>query len=100
MDIQFNYIGWCKETEPNGSEHDKIWTAFECEGKYFAGWGRRGKKISFKQHGTLFSLNTVQRKKQKTYKEVDQFQLFALFPTFKEDVGKFLTFDLLAGKVM
>ena len=99
MSIEFQYIGWCNETESDGTKHDKVWTAFYAEGNWYAGWGRRGKKLSFKQHGSQFTLNQVKLKKQREYNKVDAFQLFAIFPNFEEDVSKYLVFAKLAGTV-
>ena len=95
-DIEFLYIGWVKE----GEHHDKVWTAFRVGQDYYAGWGRRGKTIRFKKHPDQWSLDKVQRQKERTYKEVDEFQLFAIFPYFKEEVGKYLSFAILADHVM
>jgi hypothetical protein len=105
-DLEFDFIGWCNTTERSGAKHDKVWTAFKAGSTYYAGWGARGKKISFKNHGQGWSgeqsLKDVMRKKEAPkgeYKEVDTFQLFAIFPTFKEDVEKWLMFDSLTNKV-
>ena len=104
MDISFRFIGWCKEVDKaTGADHDKVWTAFEVEGVYYAGWGRRGKSLSFKKYGKGWSgeneQNTVMRKKKAKYNEVDAFQLFAVFPFFQDDVEKYLTFGILANKI-
>jgi len=93
--IEFDFIGWNHE-----GEHDKVWTAFHIDGSYYAGWGRRGKTLRFKKHRSGYELDKMITKKQKTYNEVDQFQLFTIFPYFKEDVSKYLTFDLMANKIM
>jgi hypothetical protein len=102
--IEFSFIGWCIDTKEN---HDKVWTAFKAGNTYYAGWGRRGKKLSFKNHGTGWggenSLNKVRRKKDANisgeYKEVDTFQLFAIFPDFEGEVEKYLTFAVLSNKI-
>jgi hypothetical protein len=106
MDTEFIFIGWCNKVDSDGSKHDKVWTAFVAGNTYYAGWCARGKKVSFKNHGSgwsgLSSIDDVKRKKAKPkgeYEEVDAFRLFVLFPTFKEDVEKWLTFDTLANKV-
>ena len=36
--IDFLFIGWVKEIK-NGVDSDKVWTAFETNGTYYAGWG-------------------------------------------------------------
>jgi hypothetical protein len=99
-DIEFIYIGWCKGTGRDGVQHDKVWTAFSVGDKYYAGWGARGKKIRFKKHDGLWELDTVIRSKRKKYDEVDNFKLFTIFPYFKEDVQKYLSFDILTDRVM
>lgn len=103
-EIEFLYIGWCKETDADGTKHDKVWTAFKVNDRFYAGWGARGKKISFKDHGTNkfgwpHTLATAKRGKEKKYNEVDSFQLFAIFPFFKDDVEKHLCYALLANKI-
>ena len=98
-DIEFLYIGWCHQTK-KGVKSDKVWTAFKVGDKYYAGWGARGKAIRFKRHYYRDDLENVMYKKQKEYNEVEAFELFSIFPTFKEDVSMKLTFDIMANKVM
>lgn len=98
-EINFYYIGWCKGID-NGVNHDKVWTAFEVNNRYYAGWGRRGKTLRFKKHNDLRELMKVKRKKEKTYKEVDRFQLFAIFPYFEDEVSKYLTYSIMKDKVI
>lgn len=95
-DISFLYIGWCKE----GEHHDKVWTGFRVGDAYYAGWGRRGKTLRFKKHYDAIDLHRVIKQKQKTYTEVDSFQMFAIFPHFQEDVEKYLGFAILTNHVM
>jgi len=97
-DLDFLYIGWCHETK-KGVKSDKVWTAFKAGEVYYAGWGGRGKTISFKKHPNQDELDRVMRTKQKKYDEVDSFQLFTIFPHFKEEVEKRLSFCVLANKV-
>jgi len=98
-DIDFEFIGWCKQTK-NGVTSDKVWTAFKAGDTYYAGWGARGKSIRFKKHDSWTSVERVMRTKKKTYDEVDSFQLFTIFPYFKEDVEKYLSFSIMANKVI
>ena len=98
-EINFIYIGYCGGVN-KGVKNDKVWTAFEAAGKYYAGWGARGKTIRFKKHSNQFELKQVMYKKQDKYKEVDAFMLFSILPDFKEQVASKLTFDILADKVM
>lgn len=98
-EIEFHYIGWCKGLN-EGVQNDKVWTAFSVGGAHYAGWGARGKSIRFKKHYNLYELKQVMYKKQKTYKEVDAFMLFSIFPTFKDDVSGKLLMAVLSDKVM
>lgn len=98
-ELEFLFIGWCKETDRDGSKHDKVWTAFKVGNTYYAGWGARGKTIAFKKHDSRHSVEAVMRKKKQKYNEVDSFQLFSVFPYFKEEVEKRLTFCLLSNKI-
>jgi hypothetical protein len=104
-EIEFIYIGWCNKTDKDGSKHDKVWTAFKVGNSYYAGWGARGKKLSFKKHDSKWSLIKVRRSKDKghnssnDYSEVDSFQLFSVFPFFKDEVEKYLTYAVLANKI-
>jgi len=94
-EIEFFFIGWCKD-----GNSDKVWTAFKAGGAYYAGWGRRGKAIRFKKHITFNSLDKLIRGKKKKYDEVDEFQLFAIFPTFKDDVSEKLVMSILCDTIM
>jgi len=98
-DIEFIYIGWCNKTK-NGVKSDKVWTAIKVGSKHYACWGARGKALRFKQHNYLWDLIEVKKKKEKEYNEVEAFELFTIFPYFKEDVAKKLTFDIMSNKVM
>ena len=98
-EIEFIYIGWCNGMN-KGVANDKVWTAFKAGGAYYAGWGARGKSIRFKQHVGQYELKQVMYKKQDTYKEVDSFMLFSIFPDFQDTVASKLTFDILTNQVM
>jgi hypothetical protein len=99
-EIEFLYIGWCNRTK-DGVKSDKVWASFRLNGRYYACWGARGKSVRFKEHDDIWSVRTTQFKKEMEYDEVtDSFILFSMFPTFKEDVAKKLTFDIMANKVM
>lgn len=96
MNVKFEWIGWMKD-----GTHDKVWGYFEVNDKFYCFWGRRGKALSFKDHGiyegSLSKL--VTQKEKKGYKEVDAFQMFAIFPYFNEEVEKRLSFCILANKI-
>lgn len=99
-ELEFDYIGWCKGTDKKtGVEHDKVWTAFHVGDSYYAGWGRRGKAISFKKHDDWYSVEKVIRKKKKDYDEVDAFRLFTIFPYFQDEVSQRLTFCILTNNI-
>jgi hypothetical protein len=99
-EFEFHFIGWCNE-----DNHDKVWTCFKAQDKWFCAWGRRGKKLQFKSHGSgsygvqPSSLVKVERKKREKYKEVDEFLLFSIFPDFKESVVDELLISLLGNTV-
>ena len=98
-EIEFLFIGWCKQVK-KGVTSDKVWAAFKVGGNYYAAWGARGKSIRFKQHDDRWALEKVQRTKEKDYSPVDKFELFAVFPTFEDDVAQQLTFAIMADKVV
>jgi hypothetical protein len=98
-EIEFIYIGWCGGVN-DGVKNDKVWTAFKCAGKYYAGWGARGKSIRFKKHGDQYALKEVMYKKQEKYKEVDAFMLFSILPDFKEQVASKLLIAVLTDSIM
>lgn len=99
-EIEFLFIGWCCETEANGTKHDKVWTAFKVGNTYYAGWGKRGKHMSFKNHGkTRNTIDPMMRKKKKDYEEVDAFKLFAIFPYFNDEVSQSLMLAVLSEKI-
>lgn len=92
--MNFHFIGWCKE-----DNHDKVWVSFEFEGSHYVGWGRRNKKLKFKQH--YYRPTKLEYDKQrKGYQPVDEFMLFTLFPDFKDSVAESLCLETLAGTVM
>lgn len=98
MQIDFRWIGWMKE-----GTHDKVWGYFQLDNKLFCFWGRRGKALSFKDHGAAWNTYTLEKlrrqKENKGYKQTDRFQMFTIFPHFEEDVEKRLSFCMLADKV-
>jgi len=95
MEFTYHFIGWC-----NDGNHDKVWTAFEVNGNFYCGWGRRGKKLAFKKHPSFRSLLSIQKTKESRYKPVDQFLLFSIFPDFEDQVEQDLFMSTMAGKVM
>lgn len=99
-EIEFLYIGWNNSTDSDGTKHDKVWAAFKAGNAYYAAWGKRGKTVSFKKHDSSYTLDSVMRRKMKeSYHEVDAFQLFSIFPHFREEVESRLLFCILANKI-
>lgn len=99
-DIVFQKILW-----HNKDNHDKVWCSFAVEGRMYCGWGRRGAKMQFKDHGVQgviaqMKLRRLEIQKQdKGYKEVDKFLLFSLFPDFEDTVEQELLMKVMSGKV-
>jgi predicted DNA-binding WGR domain protein len=94
MDINFKFIGWCKE-----DNHDKVWAAImlSCshgkpnpwsDVKYVAVWGKRGKKLQHKviqsQYRDLDKL--VHEKERKGYNRVSKHKLEQVYPEFENDL--------------
>lgn len=94
MTTLFKFIGWVNE-----GTHDKVWTAFEYEGRYFCAWGRRGKSLSFKQFNSSYMLERTIAQKRKKYKEVDKFTLYMIFPELEDKVLHDLLIKMLQDKV-
>ncbi len=98
--IDYKFIGWCNE-----GNHDKIWTSFMVNDNLYCAWGRRGAKLSFKNHGAYsgYRYGKLQKleyqKRDKGYKEVDEFMLFSIFPYFKEELEQQLLMKTLAGDI-
>ena len=106
--MEFLFIGWCNGVDKRtGVKHDKVWTVFKVGDDFFAGWGARGKTLSFKNHGhnrwskgPTDALRKLMFTKEKDYKKVDAFHLFSVFPNFEDTVDKQLMFKMLANKVL
>lgn len=92
--MNFHFIGWNNE-----AGHDKIWMSFQdLAGNEYTAWGRRGSKFQVKR--TVTRQRTTESKKRNSgYKEVDEFLLFTLFPSFKEDIEELLFVRTLDGSV-
>lgn len=99
MELEFDFIGWDNSTDYDGKKHDKVWTAFTIGGTHYAGWGARGKALSFKKYPTKALQNLKIREKKKSYNEVDAFLLFSVFPNFQEEVEQRLVYCILANKI-
>lgn len=93
-DINFLYIGWCNE-----GTSDKIWCAITVGGNYYAAWGARGKKVSFKKHNNRWELSNVQEKKARKYMTIPRSRLDHLVPDFAEKVDECLVMAILSDKV-
>lgn len=102
MKLDFKAILWY-----NKDNSDKVWTAFEADGRMYCAWGRRGGSLRFKDHGKagIYVSNAIrtlihEKQHKKGYAVTDEFQLFLLFPDFQDKVEKELAEDLIDGKVM
>lgn len=111
-DIEFKFIGWCKE-----DNHDKVWGYFlrptevkqSVWGPYPTKdmgwnccifWGRRGKSMQFKADITGYDLSKIVcTKLNKGYDQISDIKLHEIWPTFNDEAKLKLTFEVLAGKV-
>ena len=116
MKTEFGFIGWCKDEKEN---HDKIWGYFlrpTDESKTWGWdtrkqknmygwncvvfWGRRGKAMQFKGDVTCIELHKlVGSKERKGYVPINEAQLYAIWPTFDEEMKLKLSFEVLVGNV-
>jgi hypothetical protein len=95
-DTKFEWIGHCYNEAEN---HDKVYAVVWAEGTYYSAWGRRGAKLQFKALTRIAEATKTICKKKKTYKDVDEFVLFSVFPDFKEKLEEMLIMATLSGKV-
>jgi hypothetical protein len=97
--LEFIWVGHSTEPTKTGGYSDKIWTSFKVGNAFYCAWGARGKSVSFKKHDSRWTLNDVQRKKEKTYTKVNQIELFKICPDFYDCVEQSLCFAILANKI-
>jgi len=96
--MEYTHIGWCKE-----DNHDKVWGAILLQedvevspawpfktNKYVTFWGRRGAKLQTKLvNGSSYDISEMFRKKvNKGYTEVEQDELYEVYPEFQQDLEK------------
>lgn len=99
--VKFQFIGWCNETDPDGTKHDKVWVAFSVNGRLYSGWGKRGKTIKLKDFGTGLKATSEHHKtikqKRKTYDQIDLARLITIFPEFDSNLESSLIFKILSS---
>jgi hypothetical protein len=98
-DVKFGWIGWCHETDKNGSDHDKIWAIVTIGNTYYACWGARGKTVNFKKHDSFSSINQVRRSKEKKYSEIREVEAVNIWPNFRDAVEERLCYCILADNI-
>lgn len=78
-----------------------MWTSFKVGPIAYTAWGRRGRRLQFKKHGSCVAplIKLEIQKRNKGYKPVDEFMLSTVFPNFKESLEQELGFAMLAGKI-
>ena len=96
--MKYVHIGWCRE-----GVHDKVWgiillaedvqisPSWPYNGnKYLTFWGRRGAKLQTKLvDGRDWEMDELFRKKKnKGYKEIEEWQLEEVYPEFQSDLEK------------
>lgn len=95
---QFKFVGWCHE-----GKHDKLWGIIKLiqidvwEAKYLIFWGKRGAKFQTKvQLIDHYKLNQlIASKNAKGYDSVLQENLNEVYPEFKTDIEKAVTWAIL-----
>ena len=93
--IEFLFIGWV-----HSEGHDKVWTSLKVGKNYYCAWGRRGKSLAFKKHGSVYNLNALEaQKRRKGYEPVEEFMLFTAFPDFQEQVEQQLMMATLSDNI-
>lgn len=104
MDINYRFIGWCKD-----EDHDKVWVAiiinesleYEKYGwgslRWVTVWGRRGKKLQHKVfEGNQNDLNrVVDSKTSKGYRSVSRNDLDLVYPEFQTDLEQTAVWAIL-----
>lgn len=84
--MKYLHIGWCQE-----DKHDKVWGIIRLQdNQCLTFWGRRGAKLQTKiiyvslwEASDLFS-----KKRNKGYKEIEEYELDKVYPEFKNDLEK------------
>ena len=87
----------------NEESHDKIWGWLNLkDGRKYCFWGRRGKKLRFKEHSDVFELLRIQNQKEdkKGYYRVSPNQYDNLVKDFIIEVEIWLTTAILGDEVM
>lgn len=94
--VEILFLGWVRH-----DNHDKVWGAIKVGERYFALWGRRGKRMKFKEHRSEFKLrDLIYNKRREGYEPFNVKSMDEYIPNFKESVEEQLVFAELSGSVM
>lgn len=95
------WVGWNTSFE-KGVQHDKVWGWFTMKnGTPWCFWGARGKKLRFKKHTSLASVEKVMRQKEnKQYDFVPPADYDNMVKDFLDDVEVWCMSAILEEKVM
>ncbi len=91
--MKFEHIGWCKE-----DNHDKVWGIIRLhDNDCVTFWGRRGAKLQTKMiKASYWEADDLFRKKRnKGYKEIEEYQLEDVYPEFRQDLEKTAVWAML-----
>jgi hypothetical protein len=95
---QIMWVGWNSQ-----GNHDKIWGWLKmADGRIYAFWGRRGKKLRFKQHDREWDvrLKVDEKRFKKGYDMVLPSRYDELVKDFLDEVEIWCTTAILADEVM
>ena len=92
-----NWVGW-----NNNDNHDKVWGWLQMsDERVYCFWGRRGKKLRFKEHSSTYRVITVQHRKEKEgYNHIVPTQYDTLVKDFIDEVEIWCTTAILEDSVM
>ena len=98
---KIQWVGWDNSFE-HGTQHDKIWGWLTMrDGREFCFWGKRGKKLKFKEHPSTDSIRKKMREKENgSYKFVPSVDYDALVKDFLDEVEVWCMTAILEEKVM
>jgi len=94
MNIQYRFIGWCRDELKNA---DKVWGAIAISNnKCITFWGRRGKALQTKVVNDDWDLDRlINKKRDKGYRSVDQQHLERVYPEFQSDLERTAVWGML-----
>lgn len=104
--IDIIFIGWHYNMNVT-NYHDKIWIAFKMGNNFYCGWGKRGKILKFKFHGSgevgQSMINVLIDKKSKpygNYTDVDIDNIDTVVPNFQHMVETQLVLATLKDTII